>query len=193
MQPTDLLTFILLIAAAYVAGSVNFSSWSFDSPVATTRVGTAAETPAPPMSTAGGHRVGRGGPAAGCGSGGRRGPGGQGGAALLAGDLGGVRADPGQPVSLLSRLQGGQGGGQLPRVHPGHRTGVGRPRCPGLGDGTPGLANAVSVILCHGGCSGRRDGIAGGGNLAGGAGAATALFIVACHHRNIRERWGSRE
>lgn len=30
-----------------------------------------------------------------------------------------------------------------------------------------------------------------GGNWWGGVGAlATALFIVACHHRNIRERWG---
>ncbi len=33
--------------------------------------------------------------------------------------------------------------------------------------------------------------IADGGDWRGGIGAvATALFIVACHHRNIRQRWG---
>jgi len=53
---------------------------------------------------------------------------------------------------------------------------------------TPFLSSFAMVFFLAAGTA-----IAGGGNWRGGAGAVvTALFIVACHHRNIRERWGGK-
>ena len=51
---------------------------------------------------------------------------------------------------------------------------------------TPFLSSFAMVFVLAAGTA-----IAGGGGWRGGAGAVvTALLIVACHHRNIRERWG---
>jgi glycerol-3-phosphate acyltransferase PlsY len=50
---------------------------------------------------------------------------------------------------------------------------------------TPFLSSFAMVFVLAAGTV-----IAGGGSWRGGIGAViTALFIVACHHRNIRERW----
>ena len=53
---------------------------------------------------------------------------------------------------------------------------------------TPFLSSFAMVFVLAAGTA-----IAGGGGWRGGAGAVvTALFIVACHHRNIRECWGGK-
>jgi len=53
---------------------------------------------------------------------------------------------------------------------------------------TPFLSSFAMVFVLAAGTA-----IAGGGGWRGGAGAVvTALLIVACHHRNIRERWGGK-
>ncbi|WP_319407640.1 glycerol-3-phosphate acyltransferase [uncultured Desulfosarcina sp.] len=51
---------------------------------------------------------------------------------------------------------------------------------------TPFLSSFAMVLFLAAGTA-----LAEGGNWQGGIGAGvTAVFIVACHHRNIRERWG---
>jgi glycerol-3-phosphate acyltransferase PlsY len=53
---------------------------------------------------------------------------------------------------------------------------------------TPFLSSFAMVFFLAAGTA-----IAGGGSWWGGVGAVvTALLIVACHHRNIRERWGGK-
>lgn len=53
---------------------------------------------------------------------------------------------------------------------------------------TPFLSSFAMVGVLAAGTA-----IAGAGNWRGGIGAVvTALLIVACHHRNIRERWGGK-
>jgi acyl phosphate:glycerol-3-phosphate acyltransferase len=55
-----------------------------------------------------------------------------------------------------------------------------------LGWRTPFVSSFAMVFILTAGTA-----IAEGAQWQGGVGAAmTALFIVACHHRNIRERWG---
>ena len=53
---------------------------------------------------------------------------------------------------------------------------------------TPFLSSFAMVFFLAAGTA-----IAGGGSWRGGVGAVvTALLIVACHHRNIRKRWGGK-
>jgi glycerol-3-phosphate acyltransferase PlsY len=53
---------------------------------------------------------------------------------------------------------------------------------------TPFLSSFAMVLFLAAGTA-----LADGGSWQGGVGAVvTAVFIVACHHRNIRERWGGK-
>lgn len=194
MQSTGLLTFIFLMAAAYVAGSVNFSLLAFRF--------TGRDDP---------RRHGSGNPGA---TNVYRQAGIGWAVAVLLLDVGRAVGVALAANSLLPFWQVpwmGLGlvlGNRFPCFH-GFRGGKGvanylgftlavAPLWAGLGAlawgtahliwRTPFLSSFVMVVVLAGGTT-----IAGGADWRGGAGAvATAFFIVACHHRNIRERWGGR-
>jgi glycerol-3-phosphate acyltransferase PlsY len=193
MQPTDLLTFILLIAAAYVAGSVNFSLLVFRF--------TGRDDP---------RRHGSGNPGA---TNVYRQAGIGWAAAVMLLDVGravGVALVADSVLPFWQVTWVGFGlilGNRFPCFH-GFRGGKGvanylgftlaiAPAWAVLGAlawwtahliwRTPFLSSFAMVVVLAAGTT-----VAGGGNWQGGA-VATAVFIVACHHRNIRERWGSRE
>jgi glycerol-3-phosphate acyltransferase PlsY len=190
MQPTDLLTFILLIAAAYVAGSVNFSLLVFRF--------TGRDDP---------RRHGSGNPGA---TNVYRQAGIGWAAAVMLLDVGravGVALVANSVLPFWQVTWVGFGlilGNRFPCFH-GFRGGKGvanylgftlaiAPAWAVLGAlawgtahliwRTPFLSSFAMVVVLAAGTT-----VAGGGNWQGGA-VATAVFIVACHHRNIRERWG---
>jgi glycerol-3-phosphate acyltransferase PlsY len=194
MQSTGLLTFIFLMAAAYVAGSVNFSLLVFRF--------TGRDDP---------RRHGSGNPGA---TNVYRQAGIGWAVAVLLMDMGravGVALAANSFLPFWQVPWVGLGlvlGNRFPCFH-GFRGGKGvanylgftlavAPLWAGLGAiawgtahliwRTPLLSSFAMVVVLAGGTT-----IASGSDWRGGVGAvATAVFIVACHHRNIRERWGSR-
>ena len=194
MQSTGLLTFIFLMAAAYVAGSVNFSLLVFRF---TGREDPRLHGSGNPGATNVYRQAGIGWALA-----------------VLLLDVGRAVCVALAADSLLPFWQVpwvGLGlvlGNRFPCFH-GFRGGKGvanylgftlavAPLWAGLGAiawgtahliwRTPFLSSFAMVVVLAGGTT-----IASGSDWRGGVGtAATAVFIVACHHRNIRERWGSR-
>ncbi len=194
MQSTPLLTFILLMAVAYVAGSVNFSLLVFRF---TGREDPRLHGSGNPGATNVYRQAGIGWALA-----------------VLLLDMGRAVCVALAADSLLPFWQVpwvGLGlvlGNRFPCFH-GFRGGKGvanylgftlaiAPLWAGLGAiawgtahliwRTPFLSSFAMVVVLAGGTT-----IASGSDWRGGVGAvATAVFIVACHHRNIRERWGSR-
>lgn len=195
MHATPLLTFIFLVTAAYVAGSVNFSILVFRF--------TGREDP---------RRHGSGNPGA---TNVYRQAGMGWAVAVLLLDVGRAVSVGLVAKSLLPFLQVpwvGFGlilGNRFPCFH-GFKGGKGvanylgftlaiAPLWAGIGvlawgvvhlvSRTPFLSSFAMVVVLAAGTT-----ITSGANWWAGVGAvATALFIVACHHRNIRERWGGLE
>jgi glycerol-3-phosphate acyltransferase PlsY len=195
MHATPLLTFIFIVAAAYVAGSVNFSILVFRF--------TGREDP---------RRHGSGNPGA---TNVYRQAGMGWAVAVLLLDVGRAVSVGLVATSLLSFWQVpwvGLGlilGNRFPCFH-GFEGGKGvanylgftlviAPGWAGVGVlawgaahlvwRTPFLSSFAMVVVLATGTT-----IASGANWWAGVGAVvTALFIVACHHRNIRERWGGLE